>query len=480
MRVLFILEPVTFSGAPGFLSAHFIWADMFRNWARATGVEFALAANPTVCRLWQEKVAAENTAETGATKVFPIEPFRVLSAHGYSRARYAKSLYTGEGGDDISRQIAQIRAEFQPDMAVMTSQSLHIRKGLSTPSAPPGTIQTKNSWWGALAERAVNTLGKLRRSRRDRPASHQCESHPTLPIVSIEQAPLPRLGHAVRTMLDPGGHQVGSILETHAAQIRSLPLSPEQLAQASRLLRGLQRYASRARPEAQVAQEALRRLGGDGEKIALLTTQPTDWVTYEGAHQQIEMENLLYCWADQLPDGWIGVPTYHLGQRLSPDMENELARSHPRLRFLPPAYSQGMTEALLPAADGLVTISSTTAMTSLLFGKSTIVTGRSPFNAWCASQPGQIGTTPRLPEDQAARLLAFLTNRVIECNSDLNADPKHLSAFVENVLMRPDAKPKRADAEWLFDMAGWSAKHALRLFAAEAAQDYEEAGKATP
>jgi hypothetical protein len=416
VKVLFILEPVIFNDAPEFLSAHFMWADMFRNWARETGAEFALAANPTVCRLWREKVSTEIAAENSEAKVFPIEPFRVLSAHGYSRALYAKSLYTGTGGDDISHQVAQIRAEFQPDMAVMTSQSLHIRRGLST-----------------------------------------------LPVVGIEQAPLPRLGHAVRTMLDPHGHQVDSIIETHAAQIRDLPLSQEQVAQASRLLRNLQRYVSHAHPEDQAAHAALRQLG-DGGKIALLATQPTDWVTYEGAHQQIEMENLLYCWAGQLPDGWIGVPTYHLGQRLSPNMENELARSHPRLRFLPPAYSQGITEALLTAADGLVTISSTTAMTALLFGKSTIAVGRSPFNVWCARQPEQIGTTPCLPEDQAARLLAFLTNRAIECNSDLNADPKHLSAYVENVLMRPNA-------DWLFDMAGWGANHALRLFATQAAGD---------
>jgi hypothetical protein len=302
-------------------------------------------------------------------------------------------------------------------MAVMTSQSLHIQKGLST-----------------------------------------------LPIVNIEQAPLPRLGHAGRTILDPCGHQVSSIIETHAEQIRSLPLSPDQVAQASRLLRGLQGYASRAHPQAQAAQAALRQLG-DGMKIALLATQPTDWVTYEGAYRQVEMENLLYCWADLLPDGWIGVPTYHLARRLSPEMEHELVRSHPKLRILPSAYSQGITEALLAAADGLVTISSTSAMTALLFGKRTVVVGRSPFNAWCTRYPEQIGTTFCLPEDQAARLLAFLTNRLIECNSDLSADTKCLSAFVENVLMC-------SNTQWLFDVTGWSAENALRLFAAQVAEDY--------
>jgi hypothetical protein len=307
---------------------------------------------------------------------------------------------------------------FRPDMAVMTSQSLHIRKGLSA-----------------------------------------------LPIVSIEQAPLPRLGHPQRTMLDPCGHQVGSILAAHAEQIRSLPLSPDQIAQASRLLRGLRSYASHAHPNAQAAQAALRQIG-DGKKIALLATQPVDWVTYEGAYQQIEMENLVYCWADQLPEGWIGVPTYHVGQRLNPGVERELAQSHPKLRILPPDYSSGITEALLAAADGLITISSTSAMTAILFGKKTVVMGQSPFNAWCTPYPELIGTTPCLPEDQAARLLAFLTNRVVECDSHLNTDARRLSVFAEHVLMR-------SSTDWLFDMTGWSEEHALRLFAPQVAEDVE-------
>jgi hypothetical protein len=411
VRTLFILEPGIFQGAPEFLSAHFMWADMFRRWALSVGAEFALAGNPTICELWLSYAGATD----GKVEVFSIEPLRVLSQHEYNRASYSRSLYTGEGGASISLQIAHICSLYRPEIAVMTSQSLHIRKGLAD-----------------------------------------------LPIISIEQAPLPRLGHAVRTMFDPCGHQTGSILETHAEQIRNLHLTPSQSTEALWLRTRLKHHAACSHPEAGAAQEALRELSG-GNRVALLATQPTDWVTYEGAYRPVEIDSLLYLWADQLPEGWIGIPTYHPGQRLGQTIERELARSHSKLRILPPALSQGLTEALLIAADGLVTISSTSAMTALLFGKSTVVVGQSPFNAWCADLPWLIADNPGLPDDLAVRLLVFLTNRIIECNSDLAADTSLLSAFVANVLIGPGPA-------WLFDTAGWSVEHALRLFAMEAAK----------
>lgn len=407
MRVLFFLEPVIFRNSPSLISAHFLWVEYFRRACAKEGWQFALTANESTCKQWGEL----NPTATSAVTLYPVNPFETLTAFNHERRSYAKAAYSESvGKNPLFERLTEIRDAYAPTLIVMSSQN-------------------------SFAQHAFARI----------------------PILSIEQAPLPRLGHPMRTAFDPSGHQTKSLLETRADQISSLPLTPEMRRQARNLLSAIRQTALIADARGVQVVAALEEFRGEGP-VALLVTQPTDAVTYEGAYQPIELENLLYAWAQALPAGWIGVPTYHGGQRLSEEMETALAAATPRLRFLPQSLSLGLSEPMLLNADGMITISSTSAMTGLLFQKRVIVTGRSPYNTWCLSDPAKIAEAPVLTDDQVASVLCFLTNRLTLSHEVLDKTIDPLIELMNAVATSDDP------VNWLTDISDWTSEKAAQLF----------------
>ncbi|AMU15798.1 hypothetical protein K6Y74_30395 [Burkholderia cenocepacia] len=406
MRVLFFLEPVIFRDLPSLISAHFHWVEYFRLACRSNDWHFALTANDSTCAQW-----AESHPDATDVALYPINPFTTLASFDHTRKRYAKAAYADHVAENpLTNRLKEIRKQFTPTLVVMSSQSTFARQAFSG-----------------------------------------------IPILSIEQAPLPRLGHPIRTAFDPCGHQTSSLLETHANEIRGHRLPPKTRQQSLDLLNAIRHTAVVADSRGMQAIAALEDIRRDGP-VALLVTQPTDAVTYEGAYEAVELENLLYAWAEALPPGWIGVPTYHAGQRLTEEMERVLAAATPRLRFLPQQLSQSFSEPLLTAADGMVTISSTCAMAGLLFQKRVVVVGRAPYNAWCSRDPAQLDTTPVLSDDEAASLLCFLTHRLAISHDVLDRDITPLTD-----LMRAVVKSENPSA-WLTDLSTWTPEQANTLF----------------
>lgn len=407
MRVLFYLEPVIFQGNPLFLRAHFFWVRTFRNAVQRIGGAFGLAANPSLCNAW----AQEESAEEPPSALFPLDPFRAVAPFGYDRAAYARALYAHANPDSpLCRELRQIAESFSPDIVVCTSQSSFV----------------------------AHAFGSLR-------------------TLSIEQAPLPRLGYPLRTVLDPLGHQVNALLAVQAERIRALPLSETQRVAVSSIWESIRAGLSERDPAAKEACGRLNELG-DGDRIALLATQPPDWVTYEGAGRQIVLEGLIAEWAASLPAGWIGVPTYHPGFRLPEPLEQALATSFPNLRFLPQACSQGTTEALLSVADGLVTLSSTSAITAILSQKHLVVTGASPFNAWAPTRVSELGQGPLLRESEVSSTLAFLSHRYSHLQQELEQKPDELAGILEALQACPDPQ------EWFLDLSSFDAERVRQLF----------------
>ena len=403
LRILLFLEPVIFRSRPAFLSAHFMWA---RSIMRSSD-SFALAASAEVCQAWRR----DNPDPDVICRCFPIDSFSPLSTVDYSRANYAKALYgTGEAPNALTDALRDIRSEFAPDIVVMSSQN-------------------------AFAQHAF--LG--------------------IPIFFIEQSPLPRLGYPARLSLDPYGHQTPSLLGRFATRIRDIELEPAQRRDLIGVLDGIKSDLANRDTKYASALQALDNIGGQ-DKVALLVTQPPDWVTYEGAFRPIDPVNLLYAWAQSLPDGWLGVPTYHVGYAPSREMEIALERSCPRLRFLPIEFSQGLTEVLLVRANGMITISSTSAMTGLLLQRHVVVVGQSPFNSWCIDKPELIASASPLSESEVASTLAFLCHRYSHLMGDLETDPLRFVQIIEQI--QASAEP----IDWFMDMSDWSIDSVRRSF----------------
>lgn len=320
-KVLFFLEPVVYNYS-GFLSCHLFWAEMFAKATELGAGHFALAANGEVITSW-----VRSYSQLPNSEIFPIDSDAPLGPFNGNRKSYSQALYQKTFSENpLLGELKEIRHKYQPDIVIYTSQN-------------------------SLAKTAFKGIASLH----------------------IEQAPLPRLGQPQRTSLDPAGHQVNSMLECYAERIRQIPLTQAQEYQLDSLLYRICIHLSTSLPESPAISEWIDNLKQSSLKIALLVTQPPEWVTYEGAFDSVDLSTLILNWAQDLPEGWVGIPTYHAGFRLNEECESELAKCS-KVRILPREWSQGKTEALLPYVDGMVTLSSTVAMTAVLLQKKVAVT----------------------------------------------------------------------------------------------------------
>ncbi|POF62051.1 capsular polysaccharide export protein, LipB/KpsS family [Novacetimonas maltaceti] len=407
-KILFFLEPVFFRGSPHELLGHFPWMTCFQNFCLENDCTFAIVTNDTLNAKWFSERGIDPS-----TTLFAVDPFLVLKSFDYDKSQYFEAAYgRSQRPNFLSGRLAAIRDEFAPDLVVMSVQNEIARAAFAG-----------------------------------------------IPVLSIEQSPLPRFSHMFRTSFDPCGHQVGSFIETHHDTLRTRVLPPAMQRQAL-MLRDMIADNLRQRDDINGAAIAkFHELRRDG-RIALLITQPPDYPTYEGAYKPISMESLIYSWAQQLPEGWIGIPTYYKGPQTYPsqEMEAALSLSCPQLRFLPPELAVGHSETLLLHADAMVTISSTTAMTGLLFQKPVIVTGRSPYNAWCPQDPAALATPQVLSDSEVASLLCFLTGRYSATLQELQDSSQRIGDIVR--VMTQGGDP----AAWFLDTAEWSLYRASRLF----------------
>lgn len=343
---------------------------------------------------------------------FVLDSYAPLSPFGFRRDIYERALY-GEGAEEnpLKTQLVDVSQQFQPDLVVITSQN-------------------------AFALAAFRNVS----------------------IIHVEQAPLPRLSHPQRVSLDPSGHQVRSLLE-QKHKILAADLAPSFADAIGAIITTLKRKMTSA-DTYNAGRREISKLRADA-KVALFVTQPPDWVTYEGAFEAIDMPNLLCTWEAALPHGWIGVPTYHPGYRLNAEEEAALARCLPRLKFLPNTVPQGISEALLTEADGMVSISSTTTISALLYGKPAIATGHCPFNAWCPRNVADLSAEPVLTSSDAAKLFAFLSHKYVHLCEDLENDPDRFLGLARSITGADDF------INSYFDFAKWEEGKARRLFSLE-------------
>lgn len=230
---------------------------------------------------------------------------------------------------------------------------------------------------------------------------------PELRKLYIEQAPLPRLGHPRRLILDAVGHRVGSMLERHAADILSLSLDERDIEVGKWILHDLQVHLTSDQRYGRV-KEFADRIRGNGKRLAVLACQPSAGVPCVDGYDSSDVCGLVARWASELSDGWDVICTYHLGEQFRPGNEALLKNSFPNLHFLDRELAVDSTELLVLNTDALVTVSSSTALTAVLFGKPAATVGQSPFSAWTGSRVSELARLKPWPEIDRLRLLQFL------------------------------------------------------------------------
>jgi hypothetical protein len=388
LRVLFFLEPVVYN-EPGFLSCHLFWVEMFARAVKASNGVFALAANAEVISTWKSQYS-----HIGNTKTFILDSIKPLEPFGGDRKKYSRSLYEDPCvNNPLIEELADLRKTFDPNFIIYTSQNNYAKKTFAN-----------------------------------------------IACINIEQSPLPRLGHPMRTSFDPLGHQTDSFLERFSKEIKCHEISEDNKDEILCLVEQIKNnLAIICSDYVEIA--ALIHCLKSKYKVAVLATQPMEWVTCEGAFDAIDLPELLIRWAEDLPEGWIGIPTYHAGYSLSEEDEQEIEKKTKRIKFLPHNLSINKTEAILLHADGLITLSSTSAMTALLFQKKVVVTGISPLACWGVASAQNIDSAPVLSESEIAATLAFLTSeyswRVDELQNNLNIILDIIYKTIKNINPSP-------------------------------------------
>ena len=414
MRVLFYVEPVVFRGDPFFLAPHLTgWILPVVKAHNSPGFTWALATSDSLCSLAKTQHPGLNT--------FPVSSWGVLSNCDFRRDVYSAALFNPEAAlqaisgrgqlASLATELECINLAFQPDLVVATAQNSLL------PLAFP---QARCLW--------------------------------------MEQAPLPRKKGVARVYFDPCGHQVDSALQASAQKIRNITLDSDTATALMDIWQAMLEPPDAELLKAQQLQDEIRCLAG-GQRVALLVLQPPDWLSWDGSlGGALPPEAMLAQWAATLPGGWKGVPLYHPDALTKPALASSLASEFPNLIQLPNEMSGNMAEWALPAADAIVTVSSSMAGQALIAGKQVVTCSRSPMCAFAATSTEALAKpAPSLNPMERVALLAFLSNRYTMTLAEMH-DPDGL--FLNHLKALAQASDP---VDWLLDLTDWSPKHLARL-----------------
>lgn len=397
MNILIYLEPVTYRDDPLMLSPHLSWIESFVRANLNSGVRFGIVTSWPLYSLLDRALPKLVTP-------FLVEQWSLLAPSRYVRHSYSKALY-GRGEDSnlllvpLVGKLSAARERFKPDLVLCSTQNVAVEQ----------------------------VFADVRR-------------------FFYEQAPLPRHRRKGSLVFDPFGHQVGSLI--NRASTRLLAGVPPKAGTDV----VLEAWREAAKPRGPAAARriqvvnALRRIA-KGRKIAAFAMQPTDWITYEGAFEPVENGALIARWAERLPEGWIGVPFHHPSSRAPEWLDRSLPTSFPNLVTLPSELASNALDLAIDAIDGLVTISSTTAMTAALAGKRVVTVGASAFSALFGSRIEDLAEREPLSADVRANLIAVLTHRYCHAREDVCSKRGGLLALAEEAGGR--------DTDYFLDCSGW-------------------------
>lgn len=405
MNILIYVEPIVFRGDPFLLRPWVDWISSMLRSNAGPGVmrKFFVCSNPTLCDLFKELPAGiiEST--------FQCDPVKLLDHFGFHRDQYSSDLFDTMGRRPfrnlaLLESLESIKLRVEPHVVITFSENRYLKKAF---------FNSK--------------------------------------VIYCELAPIPRLGSAKYLFTDPRGHQANSMLNV-AARVPS-PVEPDDVNRifAERIDQAAERHPLAVRVSEWVG--SVR----EGFNVALMALQPSDWITFEGGYESIAVDSLVMRWSTELPAGWIGIPTYYGSARLSSDMEAQLQKSLGNIRFAPPDLCSGVSELFIPHIDAVVTISSTTAMCALLYGKSAVTLGRTSFSDLGDRRVSELDSAKPMSPGARASVLAFVTNRYCHDLEDFQFKEHYFGTFLDrfNAAEDPEA--------FFTDMSDWSLERASRV-----------------
>lgn len=318
-RVLFYLEPVTYSDSPLRLGG---WWNFFSTFAIKSAGYFTsqIAASNSICDLGSSAFSEQHR----------LDQIALLRCFDFDREAYSRDLCFGLGYRNraLIERLISIKNAFQPDIVISTTDNRYLQK----------------------------VFGKTH-------------------VMFTELGPLPRSGLKQSIYIDPFGHQVGSALDWFArSSWTKTAIKDFHDVWRTRWVEPTTRDAHSSGITPWLA-EATR-----GKKIMLAALQPRDWITYEGIGPRLDPVSLLRKLAHEVDEGWAVIPQWH-GSDMPPleALMKELVELQPNIISPPAKFRMANSEALLPSVDCVATVSSNVAAAAVLLGKDLKILGRSKF-----------------------------------------------------------------------------------------------------
>lgn len=331
-RLLVYLEPCIFRDDPTFLQGHLACFvnPVLRALSLDAQLEFLGFASNIFLTLHGLDSARDLPVAAQEVKVYPLYNGELLARFDHCLEDYAHDVF-GAGDTPLANfglmeRLSAVIEDAQPDLVITTSQNRYLthlsrEKGFS--------------------------------------------------VLSTEFGPLPRLAFPNSRLLAFDGHLSEGAF-AFPARLRnvlaSVPAIDDQLELRQFEARYLEAIARH--PQYGAVRALVERLRSQGT-VSMLTLQPEQWMTWEGAlGKRRSLTSIIHHTLATLRTDKL-IVTFHVDKRghINPMSMREIWLSDPRLELLPDELSTGISELFLPFVDELVTVSSNIAMAAFLMGK---------------------------------------------------------------------------------------------------------------
>ncbi len=341
MRILIYLEPLWFRGSATFLGGHveqFILPILRSLSGHSSHLQICIVSNVILSLEFLSKLSTANIRISSAS-AFTINSTHALADCDFRTDVYAAdllrapkpidlSLFRMQGGNRLlSKRILQAFQEFNPDIAVTTTQNRYVR---------------------------------------------QCCDKISIPLLSCEFGPLPRAPYPLSRFLSLDGHLSDGPFSSAKNLRRTLKKRAANKSDGAYLAKFLEKYHSAISKHEQynACQDAIKRAACEGS-VSMLALQPEDWLTWEGTltHSQGPAQIILRALGEMSTDRLI--VTFHPAPQghVVGNQFSEIWLSNPALLRLPPTIDVNTSEIFLPFVDEVLTVSSNVAMSAFLLGK---------------------------------------------------------------------------------------------------------------
>lgn len=410
MNILFYIEPVIYQNDALFLSPHLNFVRCFIQANLSANVRYGLATSPWLIKDYNNWVANHG----GSTDIsfYSLNPTQYLRPFNFETQRYSVDVHIkNENNEFLKSDLIGVKEKFNPDVVICSTENIYIRKIFSSSI-----------------------------------------------ILHHDLSHIRRKDNVYNLFFDTCGHTKNSILNLRSRDIIGSSISEKTVndvinSHDTAIFEG-DDVLSQQRELAQWADsESI-----DLQKTAIIALQHSKNIVVEGAINGKSCDSILMGVADKLPNGWLGIVTYHPADREISKVAPYIVSTFPNLVTLPDRLSEKRSDAIIPKVGAVISVNSKVGLLALLTGVKTISLGYSAYSAYCSDDVSRLDEAPILSKQDRAKLIKFMSNKYYFTFNEI---------FTQNGFMLEQISGMQAAESpqaWQLDDSEWDISRLERLY----------------